>query len=149
MVSWHEGALSTGFLKPPLLSSAPWGVAVGGCDSPASEAWLSHQAALPSVLAQNGQEHQHWQGGHRAPSLAGMGVTLLPCDHQVFNLPLLSPQGSGFRLGPHQRCWLGGGSEATRLQAALGAAPMAPGKQKVRGPRRSYLAPPPGEGEGA
>lgn len=34
----------------------------------------------------------------------------------------------------HQPYWLGGGSKATSLQAALDAAPLAPGKQKVRGP---------------
>lgn len=103
-------------------------------------------AGRPSLLLslrQTGQGHQPGQGGRRVPSMAGMGVSSFPQDHHCSHSSLPPPQGSSCRLGPHQHHLLGGGSGLSGSRLPLALPPLAPGKQKVRGPQGSYLAPPP------
>lgn len=68
------------------------------------------------------------QGGS-GQQLCLPGCELVPGD--------LVPELLPFLPGLVDSHWLGRGFEATRLQ---GAAPLAPEKQKIRGPGGSYLA---------
>lgn len=124
-----------------LPSTVPGGVAIRGCGRPASEALLSHLATLPSP-----DPKAHWPS---APALAGRargsepvqpGCELLPPGPAVPAVPARAPRArfAGL-LAPTPL--VGRGLRGHQAPGCPGRCPLAPGKQKVRGPRGTYQAP--------
>lgn len=135
-------------LTHQLLSSAPGGVAPEGVPAP-----RLRLGGLPTALLLAKANPGREGAGLRARTARDLVHSPGTTDSQQFLLSPLLPRCAQLasQAGhPNPIGWEG----PTRLQPALGAAPgaapLAPGKQKVTGPRGSYLAPPltPGEGAG-
>lgn len=132
-MSWQRTLGDAVYWLPQPTSS--WGSGHRSVCQP-SQAWLTRLATLPPLVPKADWPRAGALAGRALGSQSGQpGVNLLPRDHQFSEF--LPP---GFGSQPAGTSPIGG-YKATSLQTALGAAPLAPGKQKVRGPRGSYLAP--------
>lgn len=132
-MAWHPGRSCA--LPEPLR-----GVATGRCANseplaPPPRARRCPPSCPQSTLAKGTSPDTEGAG----LSLASLGVSSFLRDYQFSGSCSSRLRLRSQARAWHQLYWLGGGSEATKLLAALGTAPLphslAPGKQKVRAQR--------------